>query len=137
MQIAFLAIQKQIYSYTDEGDGLRVRSIGRTSTSKVPTATDLPWMVTHSEAGETGRLGEDGKGQKVQGKVQRYVHSQTTAAIHTVLLHRHVQCSVLRAWHGFVPLAKEEREREKRRDELRRKVASWLKDYHPSSHTIK
>lgn len=66
----FLPSKKQMYSYTDEGDGLRVRSIGRTSTSKVPTATDLPWMVTHSEAGETGRLGEDGKGQKVQGKVQ-------------------------------------------------------------------
>ena len=47
---------------------------------------------------------------------------------------RQVQCSVLRAWHGYVPVAKEEREREKRREQLRRKVASWLTDYQPSKH---
>ena len=52
-----------------------------------------------------------------------------------LLFCRQVQCSVLRAWRGYVPVAKEEREREKRREQLRRKVASWLTDYQPSKHS--
>ena len=47
--------------------------------------------------------------------------------------HRQVQCNVLKAWRAFVPLSKEERERERRKAELRRKVASWLDDYQPSA----
>ena len=44
---------------------------------------------------------------------------------------RQLKERVLRRWRGYVPLAREEREREVRRAGLRRKVSQWLPDYQP------
>ena len=33
------------------------------------------------------------------------------------------------SWHRFIPVAKEDKLREQRRDQLRKKVAKWLPDY--------
>ena len=38
---------------------------------------------------------------------------------------------VLRAWVRYVPVEREERGRERRREAMRSKVASWLSDYQP------
>ena len=45
---------------------------------------------------------------------------------------RAIKRHALRAWVRFVPLVREERVREGRREQLRRKVAAWLPDYHPA-----
>ena len=44
---------------------------------------------------------------------------------------RQLKERVLRRWREYVPLAREEREREVRRAGLRRKVSQWLPDYQP------
>ena len=39
-------------------------------------------------------------------------------------------------WHCYIPVAKEERLKERRRDELRKKVSKWLPDYQVTSDEI-
>lgn len=47
----------------------------------------------------------------------------------TELTCRSLKRNILLSWHHFIPVAKEEKLREQRRDEMRRKVAKWLPDY--------
>ena len=42
---------------------------------------------------------------------------------------------VIGGWRSYVPMSKYERGKEKRRNELRLRVASWLPDYDPLSNT--
>ena len=44
---------------------------------------------------------------------------------------RQLKEKVFRRWREYVPLAREEREREVRRAGLRRKVSQWLPGYQP------
>ena len=48
---------------------------------------------------------------------------------------RSLKRKVLLLWHQFIPVAKEEKLREQRKDELRKKVAKWLPDYQTATNS--
>ncbi len=60
---------------------------------------------------------------------QYYTVTWCSNFIVSILFCRFRLAQLLGAWHRYVPQAKEERAKEKRRAVLRQKVASWLSDF--------